>query len=230
MHATLFAIAGVFSFGLLLRARAAERLPDNTAIIDLAFPFESGTYLVVNGGNDPLRNAHQASLDTTITRLRAWRGNAHAVDLVAINALGFRAPGFLPPDPASYAIFGRPVLAPCSGEVVRAVDGVLDNRVPQWNRANMAGNHVFLACDGVHVVLAHFRQGSVRVRPGEYVEIGDVLGEVGNSGGSDEPHLHVHAQRPGPEGAPFAGDPVPVRLGGRYLARGDRIEGRPIDR
>ena len=80
-----------------------------------------------------------------------------------------------------------------------------------------------MACGELHVLLAHFRQGSVQVRAGQHVRAGDGLAEVGNSGGSDEPHLHVHAQRPGPPGMPLGGEPVPVRFEGRYLVRGQRI-------
>ena len=39
---------------------------------------------------------------------------------------------------------------------------------------------------------AHLRQGSVAVRTGQRVEAGDLLGEIGNSGSSTEPHLHFH--------------------------------------
>src|SRR5699024_6167199 len=38
---------------------------------------------------------------------------------------------------------------------------------------------------------AHLRQGSVVVRPGVRVEVGDKIAEVGNTGNSSVPHLHV---------------------------------------
>ena len=49
------------------------------------------------------------------------------------------------------------------------------------------------------------------------------LGEVGNSGNTDEPHLHVHAQRPGRIWDVFIGDPLLVTFNGRYLIRNDRL-------
>ena len=53
---------------------------------------------------------------------------------------------------------------------------------------------------------------------------GAVIGLVGNSGNSHEPHLHVHAQRPAAAGEePFSGDPLPMRFDGRYLVRNDRV-------
>jgi murein DD-endopeptidase MepM/ murein hydrolase activator NlpD len=36
------------------------------------------------------------------------------------------------------------------------------------------------------------RPGSVRVKVGDTVATGDVLGHVGNTGSSSEPHLHMH--------------------------------------
>ena len=96
---------------------------------------------------------------------------------------------------------------------------------PQRDREHMAGNHVLLACGDVEVLLGHFQQGSVRVREGEMVDAGQEVGRVGNTGNTDEPHLHIHAQRPGPPDAPLGGDPLPVRLGGRYLARNALVRG-----
>lgn len=115
------------------------------------------------------------------------------------------------------------VLAPCAGTIVQATDGLPDQSPPNADRTHQAGNHIWLDCDGTHVVLAHLRQGSVRVSRGARVSTGAVLGAVGNSGGTDEPHLHVHAQRPGPPGEPMAGDPLPIVVQGRYLVRGDRV-------
>jgi hypothetical protein len=189
--------------------------------IDLAFPLRSGTYLVVNGGSQALINAHVGTLEGE--RFAPYRGQSYGVDLVRINGVGLRVRGVLPADPAAYLIFGDPVLAPCGGRVVIAEDGAPDMPPPQADRAHMAGNHVILECGAVWVILGHLQRGSVVASTGQVVEPGHVLGRVGNSGNTGEPHLHVHAQRPGSTTAPLSGDPVPVRLGGRYLVRNDRI-------
>ncbi len=101
-----------------------------------------------------------------------------------------------------------------------------DFQVPQEDSINRLGNHVVLRCDGVEIVLAHMRQGSLKVGAGERVETGAPLGEVGNSGASTEPHLHIHAQRPAVEGQPLiSGDPLALRIDGRFLVRNDRLIG-----
>jgi hypothetical protein len=216
-----FGALGVVAAVVLARCLAGAASPPGP-VADLELPLARGTYLVVNGGTDLLVNAHRASMLASQPRLRPWRGNGHALDLVAIDAFGLRAGGVHPVEPEAYLSFGRAVLAPCDGRVVRAVDGLPDMPVPERDRAHPAGNHVILESGDVHVVLAHFERGSLRVGVGDRVAVGQEIARVGNSGGSDEPHLHVHAQRPGRPGEPFAGDPVPMRFGGRFLVRGDR--------
>ncbi|MNC50832.1 Peptidase family M23 [compost metagenome] len=64
----------------------------------------------------------------------------------------------------------------------------------------MIGNHIYIKLDetGTFLVLAHLRQDSARVKQGDHVEEGTILAEVGNSGNSSEPHLHIHHQRQDP--------------------------------
>ena len=135
--------------------------------------------------------------------------------------------------PETFPAFGREILAPADGVVVQAGGRQRDH----WSRNSLPGmayllvegmifrsvlslltlsagrfvigNSVILDLgDGVYAVFAHMRRGSVRVRKGDRVRVGDVLGEVGNSGNSSEPHLHFHLMdRPRPlaaEGLPFA--------------------------
>lgn len=41
-------------------------------------------------------------------------------------------------------------------------------------------------------MIAHFQKGSLKVKEGDQVKAGDLLGSVGNSGNSSEPHIHFH--------------------------------------
>ena len=55
------------------------------------------------------------------------------------------------------------------------------------------GNSVILDIGGGNYALyGHFQPGSVRVKEGDRVRRGDVLGLVGSSGNSLAPHLHFH--------------------------------------
>ena len=77
---------------------------------------------------------------------------------------------------------------------------------------------------GHFVVLAHLRQGTLRVGEGDRVRKGDLLARVGNSGNTTMPHLHLQVQThvelwdPDNRSVPFGFEP-----GGRVLARNDRI-------
>jgi murein DD-endopeptidase MepM/ murein hydrolase activator NlpD len=195
-------------------------------MVDLRFPLEPGRYYVANGGSNTTVSSHAATLAQATPRQRQYFGQSHAVDIVAIGRWGLPSTGLNPPEPKRYRIFGARVLAPCEGSVVLAVDGKPDMRVPVMDSANMAGNHVLLRCGGADILLAHLRRESVSVAAGDVVRAGRVLGQVGNSGNSALPHLHIHAQRRGTVSAPLSGTPLPMRVNGQYLVRGDRPSGR----
>lgn len=217
-----FVMLGVFAANTARLALAGARQPAGSAIA-LASPLRAGQYLVANGGASTSVNAHADILDQSLPAHAHWRGTAYGVDFVAIDRWGLRADGVMPPDPRRYQIFGMPVVSPCAGEVVAAVDGLPDMRVQDVDAINLAGNHVILRCGGTDVVLAHFQRGSVRVETGERLAVGAPIALVGNSGGSSEPHLHIHAQTPTTQDAPLSGDPIPMTFGGRFLVRSDRF-------
>jgi hypothetical protein len=93
--------------------------------------------------------------------------------------------------------YGSEVLAVADATVARAIDGLPD-QVPGALPTNIApaqadGNAVFLRLpDGRFVFYAHMIAGSLRVKPGDRVQRGQVLGLLGNSGNSSAPHLHLH--------------------------------------
>lgn len=102
--------------------------------------------------------------------------------------------------------WGKPVFAVLPGTVVAASDGVADRHhlsmlvdlvrllafgpKPQPPFSNLGGNYVILDCGGVFPLYAHLRCGSVKVKIGQQVTVGQPIGEVGNSGASLQPHLH----------------------------------------
>jgi Peptidase family M23 len=72
----------------------------------------------------------------------------------------------------------------------------------------VGGNYVTLDLgQGRYTFYAHLQPGSLRVKAGDKVRRGQVVGLVGNSGASTEPHLHFHisdANSPlGSDGLPY---------------------------
>ncbi|MEK4499294.1 M23 family metallopeptidase [Bacillus sp. FSL R12-0069] len=99
-----------------------------------------------------------------------------------------------------YGVYGAKVMAPASGTVVSINNNEQDLVPGSENFQLMAGNHIYLRVDetGTFLILAHLKQGSIHVREGQHVNEGEFLAQVGNSGSSSEPHLHIHHQRQDP--------------------------------
>lgn len=191
-------------------------------VLDLAAPIQGEGYCAISGGGSPLLNFH---LETLADGKEAYRGQSYGVDFIALTPLGVRtidahALEPAPNNPDAYRIFGAEVSAPCSGDVVAAHDGMADQSAGVIDRSTMAGNHVVLRCGGYDVLLAHLRQGSVAVATGQRVAVGGRLGEVGNTGATDEPHLHVSAQHATDPQPSFSGEPIHVSFNGRFVSRG----------
>lgn len=225
----LLLVAGALTVpgGWLVVNGLAGRLPADVAVVDLDNPLGPGRYMVAHGGSTELINGHMKTLNTSVPRFADWRGQSRAVDLVGIDRLGRRADGWQPVDPARYAVFGRPVFAPCTGTVISTENSLPDMPVPVRDRDHMLGNHVLLQCGDAVVLLAHLREDSVVVSVGDVIPVGDPVGQIGNSGNTTEPHLHIHAQRAAaPGAAPISGDPLTIRIDGRFLVRNDRIAGQ----
>jgi hypothetical protein len=181
--------------------------------VDLAFPFKGGRYYVGAGGNSPYLSHHYF--------IKAVN---HGVDFGKLNSRGMGADGLYPAAPEQYEIFGEEIFSPCAGKIVFARDGAEDHEVrpPQPSDGDV-GNALVIQGDGFQVFLAHLKKGSLRVALGESVQVGQLLAQVGNSGPSFQPHLHIHAQLPGPDGSVWNGTGVPVLFDGRYLVRNSTV-------
>lgn len=211
------AIGGWFT----IQGLAGRRLP--VLAVELAIPLVPGRYLVANGGANFAVSSHAETLDLSVPRHRLWRGQSYGVDIVALNMAGRSANGLMPTDPKRYIIYGRLVLAPCAGLVIAAFGESPDSPIPLTTDEPSVGNHILLRCGAADVLLAHFKPASLRVRAGQQIAVGQPIAEVGNSGSSSEPHLHIHAQTPGTTAAPFSGQPLPIRLNGQSPVRNARL-------
>lgn len=112
--------------------------------------------------------------------------------------------------PEDYESFGEPVHAMATGTVIRRRHRARDHRARNtWvsrllmvtvegllrtlaGPSALLGNHVVVDHgDGTVAVYAHLQRNSVLPETGARLRVGEVLGRVGNSGNSSEPHLHV---------------------------------------
>lgn len=94
-----------------------------------------------------------------------------------------------------YEVFGEEVVSPGDGVVIQTIDGAVDVLPGERDRAVGVGNTVIIDHgNGEYSVLCHFKYRSLRVRVGDRVKSGDLLGLCGNTGNSSEPHIHFHLQ------------------------------------
>ncbi len=104
--------------------------------------------------------------------------------------------------------YGADVIAVADGRVVKIEDGIPENvpridgkvimPVPLTDKT-VAGNMVALEIGkGQYAFYSHLQPGSLRVKVGDRVRKGQLLGKLGNAGNSVGPHLHFHVGS-GPE-------------------------------
>lgn len=149
--------------------------------LELDFPLRNGSYYIFQGGNSPVSNFFHS----------LYPESKYALDVVKLNKLGNRAYGLYPKSLDRYSIFGDLIYSPSDGQIMEAVSDFPDNSPPKVDLVNTAGNHVLIERGEFEILLAHLQYSSITVKPGDFVKKGQIIGRVGSSGNSSEPHLHM---------------------------------------
>lgn len=147
-------------------------------------------------------------------------GESYAIDFVMLNdAKGIKKPYrssilkyiFRGVRLGDFYGWGQPVYSPIDGKVLAIENDVAERQIvnpftdlrhvrkatreyisSRRFPEKIAGNYVLLEIGkSQYALLAHLVKGSIIVKPGESVEIGQVIGKLGHSGNSTMPHLHM---------------------------------------
>ena len=164
---------------------------DKRQVPKLGPPLKGKGYLAADGCCDSTRH-RQATLPVNGAQVIAQR---YAIDWERVDDQG-RIYNGDKLDLKSYAIYGDDALAMADGTVVKVVDGLPEQIPGQFPKGipldEADGNSVVVDIGGGNYLnYAHMQKGSLRVKVGDKVKMGDVLGLVGNTGNSLAPHLHV---------------------------------------
>jgi len=156
-------------------------------------PLKGKGWVAMNGCCDAI-TTHRGAVMTVNGRLRV--PERFAIDWVRLDDQGRIFTGERA-KLASYRYYGTPIHAVADGVVVNLYDGA-DEQVPGPEARgitpdNIGGNMLVVDIgDGAYAFYAHLQRGSLKVKRGDKVKTGQVLGLLGNTGNSTAPHLHFH--------------------------------------
>lgn len=201
---------------------------------NLIFPLR-GESLVVHGGRNIEQNGHASEKDqrfaVDVVALKQGSRTLKQQGITVFDVVTYEGNSKLN---ESYYIYGREVVAPASGKVVDTLDGVPD-AIPSESHQDFkqpAGNYVVIDHgNNEFSMLAHLKNGSTVFNKGDLVVAGDIIGFVGNTGNSTEPHLHYHLQNTSKW---KNGEGLPAQFqqyiaNGQFIQRGEPIRGQIIE-
>lgn len=195
----------------------------------LELPFEDEWY-VINGGKTHREGAHHF--------INRGGGERYAIDFLMVldtvlpdgtvrkinYAVDFK-------QNENHYCFGKRLNAPGDGKIIAVVNTVDDNQPGTVNRNQPGGNYLTIDhLNGETSILAHLKKGSIIVAIGENVVKGQEVGQAGNSGASDAPHVHYQLQ--GTAGV-LEGLGLPTQFlnyfeGDALVERGEPVKGQEV--
>lgn len=173
-------------------------------------PLRGEGWMAANGPSNRGEN-HRRAINTVDGKARI--AQRFAIDWIKFGPNGQLWSGGFGKN-AEWFGYGAEILAVADAVVASVSDSVPENKPDTDSRAvpitleTIGGNYVTLDLgNGRYAMYFHMQPGKIRVKVGDKVRRGEVLGLVGNSGNSDGPHLHFQicdADSPlGSEGLPF---------------------------
>jgi len=151
----------------------------------LKLPF-SDEWLVYFGGRSPFQNVYAVSDD-----------QRYGMDFVYLkNGRMFSGAGGAGSKNEDYYCFGQPIVAPADGTIVKA-EGLYDDNAPGKPTGDQPDGNIVIIFhgNGESSVFNHLKQNSVKVKVGDKVKQGDVIGQCGNSGAGPIPYLHYQLRK-----------------------------------
>jgi hypothetical protein len=191
-------------------------------VLNMAFPFGDGKYLITDGGDGKscaLMNYHYKS--STHSQHGTEKSMRYATDIVKLrpSSRTITKPVACSGN-SDYFIFHETILSPIDGLVVGVTDGIENNSTfpGKGGLPYNVGNHVVIRNDDYYVIMGHMEKGSIMVKEGDYVHMGERIGLVGNAGLTPRPHLHMQVSKCS-DGDYWMADGVAITFNNIYPAK-----------
>ena len=169
-------------------------------------PFNEGSWFIAGGPSDSsyhrvfsqkIQSKYEPTLDGF---LLGYCNQRFAIDWIGVNDIGqfYKNNGTINEDFYGY---GKDIVAVADGEVIWTKNGIPDCIPPNYPDSIYAaetalGNCILLDIgNNIVAFYAHLKHESLRVKSGEKVKAGDIIGKLGNSGPSTGPHLHFDLRK-----------------------------------
>lgn len=169
-------------------------------------PFNEGTWFIADGPSDSsnhrvfsqkIQSKYETALDGFVL---GYCNQRFAIDWIGINDKGqfYKNDGRTNEDFYGYS---KNIVAVADGEVIWIKDGIPDCIPPNYPDSIYAaetalGNCILLDIgNNIVAFYAHLKPGSLRVKSGDKVKSGDLIGKLGNSGPTTGPHLHFDLRK-----------------------------------
>jgi hypothetical protein len=147
----------------------------------LILPFK-GIWLVSNGGRTPDTNNHIRPAE------QGPQNQLYAYDF-RMESSGKET------TLEEFEVFGKDILAPANGIVAQVIDGSIDVLPGERDRSVGVGNAIIIDHqNGEFSLLCHFKHNSIKIKVGDIVKQGEIIGLCGNTGNTQQPHIHFNLQ------------------------------------
>jgi hypothetical protein len=182
-----------------------DSIPLPTDYVKLEFPLKNGKYIIMQSGK--AYNIHTSPVEK------------YALDIVKESNISSMFK-FKNTSLENGGTYGTSIYSPCKGVIRELRDGIKDQPIGIRDLSVGGGNILIIGCDGFDVLLAHIKSGTFKVKIDDVVELGEELAQIGNSGNTDGPHLHIMAYRMNGETERI---PLPMVFNGKILYRFDIV-------
>lgn len=182
------------------------KVSPKSKVISIMPPVQKGIWYV---GNAPADSSHHRRTNTEFYLVYdslqdgyiiGYNNQRFAMDLSKLGKEGRKANNGGKYN-SDYNDYGENIVAVADGEVVAVMDFIPDNSNPPYRKSNweidsICGNYIALNIgDNLIALYAHIKPNSIRVKVGDVIKKGTVIGQIGNSGKSSGAHLHFQISK-----------------------------------